>query len=239
MRRETRAVLFDLDDTLFPHRRFRLSGFAAVARAIANRTGLDAGAIFTRLRVAAQHSGTYGREFDEAISAFSLDVPKEQLIAVMRAHEPSLRLRADVRESLRVLRGRWRLAIVTNGIPAVQRRKVGALGLVESVDTVVYAAEHGSGTGKPERAPFLEALRRLDVTAEHAVFVGDDERADIYGAARCGLRTIQTRQWRPTDAGAVAATPDATTPDATVTRISEVPRVAEELLSRRLIHHAA
>ena len=31
MPRDTRAVLFDLDDTLYPQRRFILSGFAVVA----------------------------------------------------------------------------------------------------------------------------------------------------------------------------------------------------------------
>lgn len=38
----TGAVLFDLDDTLYRERRFMLSGFAAVAEAVAERTEMSA-----------------------------------------------------------------------------------------------------------------------------------------------------------------------------------------------------
>lgn len=234
MPREARAILFDLDDTLFSHRRFRLSGFAAVARAVASSTGLDARALFGRMVAAARNASTYGREFDEVITAFSLDLPKERLIAEMREHEPNITLHKTVRRTLCELRASFRLAIVTNGFPGVQQSKLRALGLLDAVDAIVYATEHGSGRGKPERAPFVEALKRLGVEAGHAVFVGDDEHADIYGAARCGLRTIQTRQWRRRPLPALA-----TVPDATVTRLADVPSVAQTLLSGRPIADAA
>ena len=39
---ERRAVVFDLDDTIYPYRRFKLSGFAEVARHLERTCALDA-----------------------------------------------------------------------------------------------------------------------------------------------------------------------------------------------------
>ena len=91
----------------------------------------------------------------------------------------------------RALRDKFNIAVVTNGIPAVQAGKLRALGLRPLVDTVIFATEHGSGRGKPDREPFEAALVRLGVSAQRAVFVGDNEDCDVRGAAAAGLRTIR------------------------------------------------
>jgi len=41
MRLERRAVVFDMDDTLYPFRRFVTSGSAAVASYLSRRCGVD------------------------------------------------------------------------------------------------------------------------------------------------------------------------------------------------------
>jgi FMN phosphatase YigB (HAD superfamily) len=102
------------------------------------------------------------------------------------------------------------------------------------VHTVVYASEHGLGEGKPDSAAFLEALRRLEVDAARTIAVGDDEFADVFGATRCGMRAIQTRQWKR---GAVS--PMAICADAVVHAVSQVPDAAERLLPGRISRYAA
>lgn len=233
MRRNPRALLLDLDDTLYPHRHFRASGFAAVARHVERFHGVPAGQAYRAL-IATSEGDTRGRELDGLIAQFGLRAPVGELIRVYRSHEPSLVLPPRTAATLRRLRRTWRLAIVTNGIPAIQAGKVAALGLGRFVDAVVLASECGSGEGKPDREPFLEALRRVDADPAHAVFVGDDAFCDIFGAMRCGLRTIQTLEWRQ-DAG----TDSALHADATVQTISDVPDVADHIVPRRLVRHAA
>lgn len=55
------AIVFDLDDTLYPRVRHVYSGFGAVARAIARRFELPVEAVYARLRLARgdrpQHDG--------------------------------------------------------------------------------------------------------------------------------------------------------------------------------------
>lgn len=191
MRREPRAVLFDLDDTLYPHRRFVLSGFAAVSHHLQARYGVRAQDAFGVL-ASAFRRGERGRELQTCLERFALSaslVPA--LVQLVRTHRPQLRLPAGTREVLETLRSDWRIAIVTNGLPATQARKLEALGLRSLVDVVVYAAEYGTGRGKPDPEPFEAALIRLGVEPGRAVFVGDSEECDVRGAVAVGLHTVR------------------------------------------------
>lgn len=234
MPRSARALLFDLDDTLYPIRRFRRSGFAAVARFAARVSSVDEETAF-RCLVRTSRGPDAGRELDRLVERFALNVTVPQLVRIVRAHRPTMRLpRATVETLARLRDDGWQLAIVTNGIPEIQRTKIGALGLESLVDAVVYAPEHGSGEGKPDREPFVEALRQVDIDPTSAIFVGDDLIADIFGAARCGLRTIETREWKRKPYG-----PASIRPDAIVNTIREVPAAASRLLPAKQARHAA
>jgi putative hydrolase of the HAD superfamily len=102
---------------------------------------------------------------------------------------------------------------------------VAALGLTEFVDAIVFAAECGDGRGKPDRAPFVAMLKALNVTADRAVFVGDDMAADILGASRVGMRAIHVDRdgWRGVNRAGVR-------PHARVQSLGSVPRVAARLV---------
>lgn len=91
----------------------------------------------------------------------------------------------------------WRLGIVTNGPPDLQREKVQTTGLTEYVDVVVVSGE--VGTGKPDPAIFAVALDRLEVPQSAAVMIGDSIERDMKGAQLTGMRTV----WRPRHGAAV------------------------------------
>jgi putative hydrolase of the HAD superfamily len=223
------AVIFDLDDTLYPHVQHVHSGFAAVAAYVDRHFGVPAKDAYATLRVA-RDAGRRGSEFERLCEVVRLDaaiVP--DLVREYNAHRPQLWLRHDASAALRILReSGWRTALLTNGHPPTQAGKVRALGLESLVDHVVYASEHAPG-GKPAREPFLEVLRRLQVGPRDAVMVGDDPVNDIEGAHALGIRTIfLARIGRPHHAGA----------DAVVHQLSDVPRVAAALLGHGMCHAA-
>ena len=57
-----------------------------------------------------------------------------------------------------------------------------------SLDAVVISADHG--WRKPRREIFESTLAALGVTPEEAVHVGDNLKADVAGAAAVGIRTV-------------------------------------------------
>ena len=222
---ETRAIVFDLDDTLYPLEWFGRSGFLAAARLVEGRFGVSRRTVMRVLeRARRSHPG---REFQALCAQFGLpETIVPDLVAVVRQHRPSLRLPILTSLALHQLRPFWRIGVLTNGMPAVQRRKVEALGLMPLVDTIVYADEHVQG-GKPQRDAFEAVRARLAVASARTVFVGDDPVADIGGASAVGFHTIHlsdtARQWP-------AGVPE---PDARVWSLESVPRIAERLLARR------
>jgi putative hydrolase of the HAD superfamily len=228
---ETRAIVFDLDNTLYPQEQFTLSGFLAVANFVEAQFGIPRDRAMRTLRRARR--ARRGRELQELCARFDLSstiVP--HLVSVVRLHEPGMRLPGPSAIALRKLRQDWRIGVLTNGMPSVQRRKVQALGLAPLVDVVLFAEEHGEG-GKPHPAPFLAMRERLDVPADRTVFVGDDPSADIWGAHRAGFRTIfVSRSNNPWPARLPA-------PDARVASMRAVPRAAEDLLMGRGWRHVA
>lgn len=216
--RNGHAVVFDLDDTLYPLSQFVRSGFRAIAAHLASTAGVPPMHVLDTLHAA--HVSARGRELQILASRLGLDLDVvPTLVDVIRRHVPELRLPELSRAVLRALRGGWALGIVTNGRPDIQQRKVRALGLTPLVDAVVYADGLGEGCAKPAAAPFLEMCRRLRVAPEAAIFVGNDPVADIAGAHAVGLRTIfLTAGDTPT------AAPDA---DLVVRSLAEVPAAAE------------
>jgi putative hydrolase of the HAD superfamily len=155
------------------------------------------------------------------------------LVAVLREHRPALRLPRQSQQVLRELRPSWRIGVLTNGAPDIQRRKVAALGLTSLVDEVVCATEIGDGFGKPARTTFETALQRLGAVAPAAVFVGDDPDADIAGAIGAGLHAIHLVD----DTRAGDRCGDSCR-GVHVGRLGQVPALANQLVPARTDSHA-
>lgn len=204
---ETRAVLFDLDDTLYRERRFVLSGCAEVARVIEASHAIPAARTFAFRRSRFRRVGRDG--LLQALCQ-EMDLPLREVpacVAHIRGHAPRLRLPRETIDTLRGLRADgFRLGILTNGLVSTQRRKVTALGVLPLVDAVTYGHAHAA-EGKPDHACFAAALEQLQVPAAATVFLGDHPINDIGGARRAGMRTIwlDRRTWLSSDvrAGAV------------------------------------
>jgi putative hydrolase of the HAD superfamily len=140
---------------------------------------------------AARRRGGAGREFQALCARFSLAsgaIP--ELVDVFRHHWPALHLPPVTGEVLRALRAEgWRMVVLTNGLPRVQRTKVFALGIHAFVDDVIYAEELAPG-GKPSPEVFRAALKRLSLPARRCVCVGDDPVRDIDAARALGISTV-------------------------------------------------
>jgi putative hydrolase of the HAD superfamily len=222
-RRGRRGLILDLDDTLYPRDRFVMSGFAAVASFVEKIHGISADAAYGVL-VRASQSAQQGQELEALCDRFRLSRElAPALLDVYRRHVPSIQLSHDVTATLQALRASgWVMAVLTNGLPSVQFRKVAALGLTDLVDDVIYAEEHVAG-GKPAAAAFRAALKSLHLAPSHCIAVGDDVVRDVHGARALGLRTI--RLSRP---GIVAAPGEDA--DLVIDTFSKLPQNAGMLL---------
>ncbi len=78
----------------------------------------------------------------------------------------------------------WKLAVLSD-YPADQ--KLAAMGIREYFDAVVCAQDPAVGRFKPDPRGLLETLRRIEVEAGEALYIGDRAEVDGEAASRAGM----------------------------------------------------
>jgi putative hydrolase of the HAD superfamily len=99
---------------------------------------------------------------------------------------------SDATDVIEELRKRYRLALLTNGLPELQRKKIEAAGLGDAFEAVVISG--ALGVGKPAAAPFMRVLEALCLDPHEAAMVGNSLRADIAGAQGVGMSAVWVRR---------------------------------------------
>lgn len=229
--RRWRAVVFDLDDTLYPEREYVMSGFRAVSRWAAQHIGLASETGFLELQ-SLYNDGLRGCTFDQWLTLRNIDgafwVPK--LVQVYREHEPEIKPFPEVTGLLSDLKSYCRLGLVSDGFLDVQRRKLKALRLAEWFDAIVFSDEWGRDAWKPSTKPFEEILRRLGkFPAKDAIYVADNPAKDFLAARRSGVGSVEVRRL-----GGVYSHIDPPTPEhqplLVISSLSELPVALSQLL---------
>lgn len=190
-----RAIVFDLDDTLYPERDFVIGGFRAVAEWAEDQLGVSADQALTELEELFQN-GVRGRTFDRWLSAHGVTASDliPQMVRVYRQHQPHLTPYPDVPPVLKALRAKHRLGLLSDGFAEVQRRKLDALGLTNYFDAVIISDEVGPGARKPSTRVYEAILNALGAGGPEAVYVGDNPTKDFLGARALGMSTVRIRR---------------------------------------------
>ena len=179
-----RALLIDLDDTLFDRT-------AALRAWVCAELGRPLASDEWQRLVEIDGRGHRSRE------AFAVDLRAQLGITVDPARFGHLLAdhvtrEPGVLETVAALARTRRIAIVTNGGTA-QRAKLAVLGLGTIAHAVFVSAEVGSM--KPALDIFERALRWTECAAADVLFVGDDPLIDLAPAAQLGMATA----WRVRD----------------------------------------
>ncbi|MFC4161063.1 HAD family hydrolase [Chitinimonas lacunae] len=201
MSHANRAILFDLDDTLFDHHRAMSAAIGAIHAAhgeglpfepfsllhaelleqihldtLAGRLSLEAARVERFRRLFAHFARPLG---DSAAAEMGADYRRH-----LQANRYPIDGAAELLQALRA--AGVAVAVVSNNLEQEQRDKLAHLGLDRLIDLLVTSER--VGCAKPAPAIFQTALRELDVPAQAAVMVGDNWQADVAGAVTCGLK---------------------------------------------------
>lgn len=190
--RTYRAVIFDLDDTLYPERDFVFSAFQAVAAWAEQHAGIPAADGYGRLRQLFE-DGVRGDTFNRWLESFEVAdqhlIPR--LVQVYRQHQPVLNPFSGVLELLEILRERYDLGLVSDGYLQVQQAKWNGLNLAGYFDSVVFSDTWGRDAWKPSTKPFEEVLRQLGPHITQSVYVADNPQKDFLGPHQLGMATVR------------------------------------------------
>ncbi len=192
---DLRALIFDLDDTLYPERDYVMSGFRAVSSWAEDRLGIPADRSFGEL-CWLFNDGVQGDTFNRWLEShgFQPDDWVPQMVQVYREHNPHIAPYPEVPRLLQRLRSRYRLGLLTDGYAEVQKQKLAALGLASYFDTLVFSDEWGREAWKPNPRLFEIVLRRLGIPGPKGVYIADNPHKDFLGARQVGMWTVRVRR---------------------------------------------
>ncbi|OCT14245.1 haloacid dehalogenase [Paenibacillus pectinilyticus] len=90
---------------------------------------------------------------------------------------------------LDALKGNYKLLLLTNGSPDLQKEKLAGVPEIASYfDHIVISGDFGQG--KPAVSIFKYAMGLLDIEAEEGIMIGDKLTTDILGSNSVGMRNI-------------------------------------------------
>jgi len=114
---------------------------------------------------------------------------KTALNVFFQDYVASLELRLYAKKLIKRIKENCKLGLVSNFTYApVVYASLRKLGINQFFDAVLVSDENG--WRKPHKQIFLDALQKLQVTAEEAVFIGDSPLEDIKGAKEIGMKTV-------------------------------------------------
>jgi len=87
--------------------------------------------------------------------------------------------------TVRTLANKFPLALVTNGIAAVQKKRFAASPITAYFQSIVISEE--VGMAKPDPRIFETALQKIGVTAADVLYVGDSVSSDMAAARNAGM----------------------------------------------------
>ena len=190
-----KAIVFDLDDTLYPERQYVVSGFRAVAAWCEKELGLSSDDCAAELE-SLLDQGVRANTFNQLLRQHSFE-PQDlvpQMLSVYRQHPPLIALYSGVAELLQRLKESYLLGLVSDGPVETQRRKLAALQLASYLDATVFSDELGIEARKPNVMPFQSVLDKLDISPREGLYVAENSLKDFFGARRIGMWTVRVRE---------------------------------------------
>lgn len=197
-----RAVILDLDGTLYDYDALDRVAFARVGELVRERLGVSEeqyGEAFMRARkstkkklgeTAPSHSRMlYFQKTLEYLDIRPLYLALEMYETYWGFFLFNMVLYPGARKLLDALHDKYiRVAVCTDLLAHIQHRKLRALGMMDDVDCLVTSEE--AGAEKPSHVVYDLCLKKLRLTPEEVCFVGDNLKRDIKGALAAGMKAV-------------------------------------------------
>lgn len=200
-----KAVIFDVDDTLYSYKKAHAEAFAALTEYAGKNLGLapknfedlhekincelkaymgDVAAVHNRLIRYQNMLESKGLPLYPHV----LEMDKIYWDTLIRASVPS----DGASDAMKALKDQGiRIGIGTDMTARIQFRKLTKLGLLPYIDFLVSSEE--AGAEKPDPALFARCMEKAGCRARECLFVGDSLKKDVLGAMAAGMQAVWYR----------------------------------------------
>ncbi|MGE7880574.1 HAD family hydrolase [Bacillus sp. NPDC094077] len=185
-----KAIVFDMDDTLYKEKDYVVSGFKAVDDWIKENYKETE---FYNIAIQLFNSGERKFVFNKTLEKLNIDYDEKfisNLIERYRFHKPDIQLLDEADWVLNNLINSVKIGLISDGYLVTQERKINALKLKERVHSIILTDKFGKGCWKPSEIPYEKISKELQVPHQQCVYIGDNLRKDFITAKRLKWLTI-------------------------------------------------
>lgn len=189
-----KAVVFDMDDTLYEEKEYVISGFKAVDKCIRNNYEVNG---FFETATLLFNTGEREFIFNKALDQLGIEYEEhtiKELINCYRSHLPDIHLLEDAGWVLDHLASTVKIALLSDGYLIAQQQKVQALNLNDRFDAIVLSDAFGRENWKPSPFIYEEVRKQLKLHHNECMYVGDNVKKDFITANRLGWTTVQIQR---------------------------------------------
>lgn len=182
-----RAILFDLDDTLYDLKAHWKTCLRIALADVSRITSCDLETLVQR----ALTTKIWINQLPDFLRTQGITDQGLIADAFTRYRDiwfDTLTLDPEAPRLLTALGARYRLGLITNGPSWSQRPKIERFDLAAYMHSIIVSEE--VGVAKPDPQIFHIALNTLAVAPGEALFVGDSPENDLWGAAQAGMPAI-------------------------------------------------
>lgn len=176
---KNKALVLDLDDTLYSELDFLKSAYQFIAKQLQPKNHI---ALYERLFMLY----SAGENVFDVILKENSHLTKVQLLDWYRFHQPTIHLYDGVIETLQAVKNDYKFAIITDGRSKTQRNKMQSLGLNNYLEEIIISEEIGSE--KPNKTNYL-AIEHSFNCMEY-IYIGDNLKKDFVTPNKLGWKTI-------------------------------------------------
>ncbi len=190
---KVKAIVFDLDDTLYNEIDYVYSGFRSVSSYFCSKYNISNRIFFAKMLKILECNGR-GKVFDNVLKYFNIYNVKnvKKCISLYRAHKPNICLNTDVKKILNYYYAKnIPLYLVTDGNKIVQGKKIDALDIRKYIKKIFITHRYKKIHSKPSPYCFVKIANLEKIDKHHIVYIGDNINKDFVGIKPLGFRTIQ------------------------------------------------
>jgi putative hydrolase of the HAD superfamily len=188
------TLLFDLDNTLYDQWSFYIQAHKAVSDYVGKSFKKNSQKIYKNaLEILQKRGSEYGHIYDDILKEEKIYSKKtlDEIINYYRNFKPKIRLYPDFEKILSILRQKYKLGIITDGVPQVQKNKCKSLGIFKKIPLIIFTRELGMENEKPSSLPYKIALKKLKSKASETIYIADNPVRDFVGAKILNMKTIR------------------------------------------------
>lgn len=187
-----KVVIFDLDDTLIPERKFIESGYNHIANLISKNFNLEHDIVFNLLMGTFEKKSTF--VFNRVLEKLDIKYNENyisKLVSEYRNHKPNITVYPDVLPSLNYLRENdIKLGIISDGYYNSQFNKLEAININYYFEHIILTDKLGKKYWKPHTKSFKIMQGFFDVDYAEMIYIGDNIEKDFVAPNRLGMKSV-------------------------------------------------